>query len=132
SWIEIRARFVQRRRRTRETLREQREPLLHRRVLARHAVVRAARDRAWVQAGVAAPAFEGEERPFATQLREHEVAVDLLRGREPFARPFHAREPLLGEGAPRGETVSAEITKLVIVRVHTRDGGRDGIEREAV
>src|SRR5581483_1981624 len=115
-----------------EPLGEEREALLHLRVLAQQAVVRAARDHARVHARVAAPALEVVERDLAAQVGEDEIAVRRLRRREPFGRAREAREPLLGEGATVGVSPRGVVAELVIVRVHAGHRGRDGIERVAV
>ena len=72
------------------------------------------------------------ERALAPEIREDQLAVDVLRGRETLADLLESGEPLLGEGAPPREAGSGEITELVIVGVDSRDGRGDRLEREPV
>src|SRR5439155_15134247 len=85
-----------------------------------------------VQAGLPAPPLEGEERALAAQVREDQLAVDVLLRRQRLVDALEAREPLLAEGATGREAGGREVTEPVIMLMDSRNGRGDGLEREAV
>src|SRR5438876_6780328 len=131
-WIEIRLRRFDERRSLREALGERGHPLGERRVLAEERVVRATRDRVGVERGLAAPARERTDRALAAQLREDQLAVDSLEGREvAILDRLEAGEPLVIESIALAKAVGAEVTKAMVVLVDARDRRRDRLERVA-
>jgi hypothetical protein len=79
-----------------------------------------------------APPGEGTHGAIAAQVRDDQRAVDTLRGKElVLGEGLEAREPLVIEAIACRESVGAEITEAMIVRVNAGDGCRDGIERVA-
>ena len=101
-------------------------------MLAQERVVGAAGDRVGVERGLAAPSCERTERALAAQLREDQVAVDSLKGREvAVLEPLKPREPLVGESIALAKALGGEITQTMVVLVETRDRRRDRLERIA-
>jgi hypothetical protein len=101
-------------------------------VLAQERVVRAARDRVGVERWLPAPPVEGPNCALPAEVRDDQRAVDTLRGKERrLVESLEAREPVVVETIAFSESVRREITKPIVVRVDSRNGGRDGVERVA-
>src|SRR2546423_1603835 len=80
------------------------------RVLAQDRVVGAAGDRVRVERGLAAPSCERTERAVAAQLREDQLAVDPLIGREVAVLDrLESREPLVVESIALAKALGGEI-----------------------
>ena len=76
-------------------------------MLAQERVVRATRDRVGVERGLAAPARERTDRALAAQLREDQLAVDSLEGREvAILDRLEAGEPLVIESIALAKAVA--------------------------
>jgi hypothetical protein len=115
-----------------ETLRERRDSLGERRVLAQERVIGAARDRVGVERGLAAPSREGTERALAAQLREDQTAVDSLKGRElAVLGRLKAGQPFVVEAIALAKALGAEVAQTMVVLVDARDRRRDRLERVA-
>jgi hypothetical protein len=130
--IKVRLRGFERGRCFGEPLRERRDALGERRVLADERVVRATRDGIGVERGLASPARERTNRALTTQVRDDQSAVDAV-GREEIAvgETLEFRQPLVVEAVARRESLGGEITEAMVVGVDAGDGCCDGIERVA-
>jgi len=78
---------------------------------------------------LATPSCERTERALAAQLREDQLAVDPLIGREVAVLDgLESREPLVVESIALAKALCGEITQTMVVLVETRDRRRDRLK----